>query len=35
MDVRSGASDEMRALLAGDIGKWGRLVKEKNIQIAQ
>jgi tripartite-type tricarboxylate transporter receptor subunit TctC len=35
MEVRSGASDEMRALLAGDIGKWGRLVKEKNIQIAQ
>jgi tripartite-type tricarboxylate transporter receptor subunit TctC len=35
MDVRSGASDEMRALLDGDIGKWGRLVKEKNIQIAQ
>jgi hypothetical protein len=35
MEVRSGASDEMRALLAGDIGKWDRLVKEKNIQIAQ
>jgi hypothetical protein len=25
----------MRAVLAGDIGKWGRLVKERNIQIAQ
>ena len=35
MEIRSGASEEMRAILAGDIGKWGRLVKEKNIQIAQ
>jgi len=35
MEVRSGAGDEMRTVLAGDIGKWGRLVKEKNIQIAQ
>jgi hypothetical protein len=25
----------MRDLLAGDIGKWGRLVKDRNIQIAQ
>jgi hypothetical protein len=25
----------MRAVLAGDIGKWGRLVKDRNIQIAQ
>ena len=35
MAIRSGASEEMRAILAGDMGKWGRLVKEKNIQIAQ
>jgi tripartite-type tricarboxylate transporter receptor subunit TctC len=35
MEVRSGAAEEMRALLAGDMVKWGRLVKEKNIQIAQ
>jgi hypothetical protein len=25
----------MRTVLAGDLGKWGRLVKDKNIQIAQ
>ena len=35
MEIRSGAAAEMRAVLAGDIGKWGRLVKEKSIQIAQ
>jgi tripartite-type tricarboxylate transporter receptor subunit TctC len=35
MEIRSGAAEEMRAVLAGDIGKWGRLVKERNIQIAQ
>ena len=35
MEIRSGASEEMRAILAGDIGKWGRLVKDRNIQIAQ
>jgi tripartite-type tricarboxylate transporter receptor subunit TctC len=35
MEIKSGASAEMRAVLAGDIGKWGRLVKDKNIQIAQ
>jgi tripartite-type tricarboxylate transporter receptor subunit TctC len=35
MEIRSGASEEMRAILAGDIGKWGRLIKDKNIQIAQ
>ena len=35
MEIRSGASEEMRAVLAGDIGKWGRLVKDRNIQIAQ
>jgi tripartite-type tricarboxylate transporter receptor subunit TctC len=35
MEIKSGASADMRAVLAGDIGKWGRLVKDKNIQIAQ
>jgi tripartite-type tricarboxylate transporter receptor subunit TctC len=35
MEIRSGASEEMRAILAGDMAKRGRLVKEKNIQIAQ
>ena len=35
MEIRSGASEEMRALLAGDMGKWGSLVKERNIKIAQ
>ncbi len=35
MEIRSGASDEMRALLAGDMVKWGNLVKDKNIKIAQ
>jgi tripartite-type tricarboxylate transporter receptor subunit TctC len=35
MEIRSGASEEMRAVLAGDMGKWGRLVKDRNIQIAQ
>ncbi len=35
MEIRSGAAEEMRAVLAGDMVKWGRLVKEKNIQIAQ
>jgi hypothetical protein len=29
MEIRSGASEEMRAVLAGDIGKWGRLVKDR------
>jgi tripartite-type tricarboxylate transporter receptor subunit TctC len=35
MEVRSGASAELRAVLAGDMDKWGRLVREKNIRIAQ
>src|SRR6266478_3990769 len=35
MEVGSGASAELRAVLADDMGKWGRLVKEKNIRIAQ
>ena len=33
MEIRSGAAEDMRAVLAGDMVKWGRLVKEKNIQI--
>ena len=35
MEIRSGASADLRAVLAGDMAKWGRLVKEKNIRIAQ
>jgi len=35
MEIRSGASADLRAVLAGDMDKWGRLVKEKNIRIAQ
>ena len=35
MEIRSGASADLRAALAGDMEKWGRLIKEKNIQIAQ
>jgi tripartite-type tricarboxylate transporter receptor subunit TctC len=35
MEARSGASAELRAVLAADMDKWGRLVKEKNIRIAQ
>ena len=35
MEIRSGAREDLRAVLAGDMGKWGRLVKEKNIRIAQ
>src|SRR5215471_13355567 len=35
MEIRSGASAELRAVLAGDMAKWGRLVEEKNIRIAQ
>ena len=35
MEIRSGAGEELRAVLAADMGKWGRLVKEKNIRIAQ
>lgn len=34
MDVRSGSADELRDLLARDIEKWRRLVKEQNITIA-
>src|SRR6516225_9252286 len=35
IEIRSGASADLRAVLAGDMDKWGRLVKEKNIRIAQ
>jgi tripartite-type tricarboxylate transporter receptor subunit TctC len=35
MEVRRGSRAELRALLAADMAKWGRLVQEKNIQIAQ
>jgi tripartite-type tricarboxylate transporter receptor subunit TctC len=34
MEVRSGSAEELRNLLARDIEKWRRLVKEQNIQIA-
>ncbi len=34
MDVRSGRAEELRELLAGDIAKWSKLVKEQNIKIA-
>jgi tripartite-type tricarboxylate transporter receptor subunit TctC len=33
MDVRSGSADELRKLLASDIEKWRRLVKEQKITI--
>jgi tripartite-type tricarboxylate transporter receptor subunit TctC len=35
MDVRSGSAVELRSLLAGDIAKWSKLVRENNIQIVQ
>jgi hypothetical protein len=35
MEVRSGAREEMRALLAGDMLKWGKLVTDRSIKIAQ
>jgi tripartite-type tricarboxylate transporter receptor subunit TctC len=35
MEIKAGAAEEMRAVLAGDMVKWGNLVKEKNIKIAQ
>jgi len=35
MEIRSGASADLRAVLADDMGKWGRLVQEKNIRLAQ
>ena len=33
MDVRSGSAEELRKLLASDIEKWRRLVKEQKITI--
>jgi hypothetical protein len=35
MEIRGGSSEELRNLLAADMAKWDRLVKEKNIQVAQ
>ena len=35
MQVRSGSSEDMRAVLAADIAKWSRLVREQSIQIPQ
>jgi tripartite-type tricarboxylate transporter receptor subunit TctC len=35
MEIRSGASADLRAVLAADMEKWSRLVKEKNIRLAQ
>jgi tripartite-type tricarboxylate transporter receptor subunit TctC len=32
--VRSGTADEMRQLLAADVTKWAKLVKEKNIKLS-
>ena len=34
-DMRSGAPEELRRVLAADIPKWAKLVKEKNLRIAQ
>jgi putative tricarboxylic transport membrane protein len=34
MEMRSGGADEMRQVLAADIPKWDRLVRERNIKIA-
>jgi tripartite-type tricarboxylate transporter receptor subunit TctC len=33
-NVRTGSAEEMRQLLAIDVAKWAKLVKEKNIKIA-
>jgi tripartite-type tricarboxylate transporter receptor subunit TctC len=33
-NVRTGSAEEMRQLLAVDVAKWAKLVKEKNIRIA-
>ena len=35
MEMRSGSADEMRQVLAADIPKWAKLVKDKDIKIAQ
>ena len=34
MEMRGGGADEMRQVLAADIPKWDRLVRERNIKIA-
>lgn len=33
MDVRNGTAGEMRNILAVDIAKWRKLVKEQNIKV--
>jgi hypothetical protein len=33
-NVRSGAAEEMRQLLATDVAKWAKLVKEQNIKLS-
>jgi tripartite-type tricarboxylate transporter receptor subunit TctC len=35
MDMRSGTADELRRVLAADVPKWDKLVKEKNLRITQ
>ena len=35
MDVRACAREEMRALLAADMAKWGALVRDKGIEVAR
>ncbi len=35
MEIRSGSAEELKNKLEADIQKWSRLVKEKNIKIAQ
>jgi tripartite-type tricarboxylate transporter receptor subunit TctC len=35
MELRSGAAEDLRAVLAADLAKWAKLVKEKNLQISQ
>jgi tripartite-type tricarboxylate transporter receptor subunit TctC len=32
--VRSGSAEEWRRLLAGDVAKWAKLVKDNNIKFA-
>jgi tripartite-type tricarboxylate transporter receptor subunit TctC len=35
IEMRSGTAEELRSTLAADIPKWARLVKDKNLRIAQ
>jgi tripartite-type tricarboxylate transporter receptor subunit TctC len=35
MEVRSGAAAELRQVLAADIVKWSKLVRDNNIQLVQ